>query len=299
MTQAVQEGPLFGPAGSGQAFEEAKLHSVLDTPAMLARMGLDAYEYQATHGVRITPERAAQLGENARAAGIRLSVHSPYYISLSGAEKEKRDKSVDYLLQSVRAARWMGAERVVVHSGSCAKLPRGQALALAADTLRRTLSAMDAEGLTGVFLCPETMGKLNQLGTVEEVLELCGMDERLLPCVDFGHVNCRTGGGLRTAADFLALLGSMENRLGGWRARHFHAHFSKIEYTAQGEKRHLTFEDERFGPEFRPLAEALCATGCRPVIICESAGTQERDALRMKTLYGELRAAAEEKKEEV
>ncbi len=77
----------------------------------------------------------------------------------------------------------------------------------------------------------------------------------------------------------------IENALGRDRADHFHAHFSKIEYTGGGEKRHLTFEDQQFGPEFAPLAEVLAQRGAAPTIICESAGTQSKDALEMKRLY--------------
>ena len=67
--------------------------------------------------------------------------------------------------------------------------------------------------------------------------------------------------------------------------KHFHVHFSKIQYSVKGEIRHLTFEDNQYGPEFEPLAEALKELDLEPVIICESAGTQAEDALAMKRIY--------------
>ena len=129
------------------------------------------------------------------------------------------------------------------------------------------------------------MGKINQLGTLSEVMELCGVDERFLPCVDFGHLNAREQGLFYTEADYERVLATMEDALGRERASRFHAHFSKIEYTAGGEKRHLTFEDSVYGPEFAPLAAVLAKRGASPTIICESAGTQSRDALVMKKLF--------------
>ena len=77
----------------------------------------------------------------------------------------------------------------------------------------------------------------------------------------------------------------MAEVLGDDKARYMHCHFSKIEWTAAGEKRHLTFADTLYGPDFEPLAEALVRDGLCPRIICESAGTMAEDALAMKQCY--------------
>lgn len=278
--------PLFGPAGNADSFEAAGGDIVLKAPGLAAAMGLDAYEYQGGHGIRISKEKAGKLGALARENGVALSVHSPYYISLSSKEEEKRENSVRYILQSARAAEWMGAGRVVVHAGSCGGMTREEALALAKGTLKRALEEMDAEGLDTIALCPETMGKLNQLGTLDEVLELCRIDERLIPCLDFGHLNARSFGGMNSAEAFQKAVDAVGNRLGEWRQRHFHSHFSKIEYTQKGgEKCHLTFADTVYGPDFAPLAEIVARQGLAPVFICESRGTQAEDAAAMKKLY--------------
>ncbi len=129
------------------------------------------------------------------------------------------------------------------------------------------------------------MGKLNQLGTLDEVLALCSLDERLLPTIDFGHLNARTLGGLKTYEDFEEIFNKIENALGYDRLKIFHSHFSKIEYSAGGEKRHLTFEDQIYGPDFDFAAEIIYKKSLTPTIICESAGTMADDALILKTIY--------------
>jgi deoxyribonuclease-4 len=132
----------------------------------------------------------------------------------------------------------------------------------------------------------ETMGKLNQLGTLEEVVQICGIDKRLRPVVDFGHLNARNVGSLFvTADDYRRVFDYIGEKLGAEYADTLHCHFSKIEYTGAGEKKHLTFADDIYGPRFEPLAEALVRDGYSPTIICESAGTQAEDALEMKKLY--------------
>jgi len=240
-------------------------------------------------GVRMNEATAKALRAEAEKYDIALSIHAPYYISMSSLEAEKRQGSIRYLLESAALAKKIGATRVIFHSGSCAKISREEATALAVDTLQKAVEAFDAEGYGELILCPETMGKINQLGSLEEVMTLCKVDDRILPTIDFGHLNAREQGLFYTAADYERVLEVMENALGHERATKFHAHFSKIEYTAGGEKRHLTFEDTAFGPEFAPLAEVLIKRGAEPIIICESAGTQSKDALEMKELYEKVK----------
>lgn len=277
----------FGTAGNEDAFFAAGLKHTVQAPAYVASLGLDAYEYQCGHGVRILQKGAAEVGKAAREAGIVLSIHAPYYISMASEDPDIRNRSVDYILQSARAADWMEAGRVVVHPGACGKRDRRDVLALACETFRQALDALDAEGLGHIRICPETMGKIGQLGTLNEVLAICRLDERLLPCIDFGHLNARTGGSLVSRAAYATVLDAIGDALGMERLEQFHAHFSKIEYTAKGgEKRHLTFDtDTGFGPPFSPLAEELAARELTPIIICESAGTQGADARRMKERY--------------
>ncbi|MBR5045297.1 MAG: TIM barrel protein [Oscillospiraceae bacterium] len=280
-------GARFGPAGNSNSFTDAGFKSTLDAPAFCASMGLDAYEYQCGLGVRVKQDMAEKLRLKALENGVQMSLHAPYYISLSSLEEEKRKGSARYFLESAQAVKGMGGARFVVHSGSCGKQTREQALALAVETLRYCIAELDAAGFTDVTVCPETMGKIGQLGTLEEVLELCSVDERILPCIDFGHLNARTMGGIKGREDYEFILDAMADRLGTERASAFHSHFSKIEYTTGGEKRHLTFEDTVFGPEPRPLMRLIAERGWSPTFICESDGTQAEDARTLKRIYTE------------
>jgi len=152
--------------------------------------------------------------------------------------------------------------------------------------MKLVVDACDAAGYGEITLCPELMGGVNQLGSLEEVMELCKVDRRLVPCIDFGHYNARNNGILRVEEDFEAIFDVMEAHLGFDRVKRFHSHFSKIEFTEKsGEVRHLTFEDQMYGPDFVPLARVLVKRGYEPTIICESAGTQAEDALAMKQMY--------------
>ena len=280
--------PKFGPAGNSESFTTLGYKNSLQVPEYIVKMGLDCYEYQCGRGVNIGEEKAKELGEKAKAAGVSLSLHAPYYISMSSVEEAKRLNSINYILASAKAVNAMGGDRIVVHTGSCGKISREQALELALDTMKKALDALDSEGLSHIHICPETMGKVNQLGTLNEVLELCRLDERLIPCIDFGHLNARDLGILKTVSDFENIFISIKNARGPDRLKCFHSHFSKIEYTTGGEKRHLTFEDTVFGPDYEPVMELTYKYGCDPTFICESAGTQAEDAKQMKDYYSSL-----------
>ena len=276
----------FGPGGNSDAFRLAGYKSTLDAPAWVKSIGLDAYEYEAGNGLSASPKILAEIGREAALHNIKMSFHTPYFISLSGVIEEKRLNSINYIRQSLDAAKLLGAGTIVVHSGSAAKISRNEAMRLAGDTLVKTLEAVDTYGIK---IGLETMGKINQLGTLDEVLELCRIDSAFVPVVDFGHLNARDlGGAFVSADDYLRVFDKIDRALGASVAENLHCHFSKIEWTGSGEKKHLTFEDQIYGPNFEPLIETIYKHNLSPTIICESAGTQSDDALAMKSYYQEI-----------
>lgn len=279
-------GITFGPGGNSESWGKRKFPQ--DLPGYLSELGLNGYEIECGRGVRLSAATTELLPQLARENGIYITLHAPYFISLSSVEEEKRRNSVDYIMQSAIAAKSVGAQKIVVHSGSCSKMSREEATELAKQTLKMAQDALDEAHLSDIIICPETMGKINQLGTLEEVVELCGVDERFLPTVDFGHLNARTLGQIKDKSDYAKILDYIEHKLGRERLSKMHIHFSKIEYTAGGEKRHITFADTVYGPQYEPLIEELHRRKLECSVICESDGTQAEDAAEMKRYYEAL-----------
>ncbi|MDD4124236.1 MAG: TIM barrel protein [Eubacteriales bacterium] len=278
----------FGPAGNSLSFYAEGNKSTAQAFAWLKARGLDAYEYQAGKGLYASDDTFRIIKSKAAEYGIAVSLHGPYFISLSSADDDIRMKSVRYITQSASAADMLGADIFVVHSGSAAKLEREEAMRKAEDTLEKAASAMSAEGFeakAGI----ETMGKINQLGTVDEVIRLCKVcPEKFYPVVDFGHLNARTNGGIKTEDDYKRIFDMIAAGLGPERAENLHCHFSKIEYTGMGEKKHLTFADDKYGPDERLFIKAVVSLGVTPTVICESDGTMAEDAKHMKNIYEEM-----------
>jgi deoxyribonuclease-4 len=132
------------------------------------------------------------------------------------------------------------------------------------------------------------MGKSAQIGTYEEVLDFCTIYDKYIPTFDFGHINALTQGTLKTKDDYKKIIDRSIEVIGEDKTNMCHIHFSKIEYGAKGEIKHLTLEDEIYGPEFEPLAEILNEYKMSPVVISESKEYMARDARILKDIYENL-----------
>lgn len=271
----------FGPAGRSDEDVAANL-SYAKLFEKINDLGLDAVELPFTFGVKMTSELAQELNQKAKELGIQISGHAPYYINFANPDKLKIDGTISYLMQTVKKVKELGGDRVVFHPGSELKQKREDAVNNVLENLKVFLSALDEEKIDGVYICPETMGKHGQIGTPDEVAEMCKLDRRIIPTLDFGHINAFYGGSLKTKQDFIDIIKKFTD-IG---KTEIHIHFSKIEYGAKGEIKHLTFDDEKFGPDYKLMIDALKEfPDVNFRVVCESSGTQSKDSKIMQEYF--------------
>ncbi len=275
----------FGPSGNSQAFYDAGYKHSVEAPKWLKEQGLNAYEYSFTRGVSLKEETALAIAKECNENGIEVSVHAPYYINFAGTDETLLEKSYQYILDCLKYLKLLGGKRCVYHPGTCGKLDRKEAFDLLKERTKELVKRVRAAGYIDIYLCPETMGKSQQLGTYEEIAEICTYDEMLVPTVDFGHINALEHGSLKTEEDYERVIKCFIDKIGLEKTKKMHVHFSKIEYGDKGEIKHLTFEDTTYGPEFDNLAKVLKKYDLEPFIICESRDTQAIDAKNMKEIY--------------
>ena len=275
----------FGPSGNCESFYAEGYSHTEEAAAFVKQRGLDCFEYSFGRGVRMTEDKAISIGEAFATEGVEISAHAPYFVNLANPDDEMAAKSYGYILDTAKILKYMGGKRVVFHPAAQGKATREEAVALTEERLKILRDYIYLNDMQDMMFCPETMGKLAQIGTVEEIVRFCKIDPVFTPCVDFGHINAREQGSLKTVQDYKSRLQYMISELGYERMKHFHVHFSKIMYSAKGEIKHLTFEDDVFGPDFEPLAVALKELALEPYIVSESAGTQAEDAEYMKKVY--------------
>jgi deoxyribonuclease-4 len=276
--------PRFGPAGVPPLFRiiGAKLS---DVPELLREEGLDAFEYEAVRWgqkPQIKQQDAENLKLKAEKNDVLLSLHGSYFINLCG-KKEVVEASKRRLIACATAAQWMGAYVVVFHPGFYGRVEKSYAFRNCIAAIRDVIEKMNNLGIRKVKLGPETMGRLFQLGTLDEILTICETVEQTQLVIDWSHLHARGRGRFKKVDDFRAVVEEAEKRLGTEAVKNMHCHFSKIEYTDKGERRHHILDEARYGPDFQMLAEVIAEFNLRPVIICETP-ILDVDAMKMRDI---------------
>lgn len=220
----------------------------------IARFKLNALEVPFTYGVRMSSIEAKRVGQLAREAGISLSVHGPYYINLASFEPEKIEASKKRIIDSCLRAEEMGAKYVVFHAGFYQKKDPSEIYPIIRDNLAEVMDVIK-ENKWKVKLAPEVTGKKSQFGSIDELKSLmketgCHMT------IDFAHQRARNAGEMSYPDTF--------DRIS--ELKHIHAHFSGIEWTAKGEKRHILTKEEFI----LPLAQEVLKRKVDITIINES-----------------------------
>ncbi len=273
----------FGPAGKPVDFRGA----MEKVPAFLREIGLDAFEYEAVRGVRISEEKARRLGEAARENDIVMSMHAPYYVNLSSPDDGIFRRSIERIVEAMIAAEYMGAYAVVVHTGYYkGHKSKRDALKRAIEGYKAVLESLP-EWVRTPDISPELMGKQTQVGDVDELIEICSSIERCRPTVDWAHLYARyQGEHVRNEDDVIKVIDRLEKALGTGPINPLHTHFSKIEYGRGGEREHHTLGEPEYGPDWRVVCRAYKTVGVRAVVISESP-ILEKDALVMKRVCEE------------
>jgi len=280
--------PRFGPAGVPPLFRVLGAR-LSDVPGLLREEGLDAFEYQAVRWgqkPQMKQEDAEKLGFEARESDVLLSLHGSYYVNLCG-KKEVVEASKRRLIACATAADWMGAYVVVFHMGFYGRVEKSYAFRNCVNALKDIIEAMNNLGIRKVKLGPETMGRIFQLGTLDEILTICEEVEQTQLVIDWGHLHARHRGLFRKIDDFRAVIEQVEKRLGTQAVRNMHCHFTKIEFTDKGERRHHILDEPKYGPDFRMLAEVIAEFNLRPVLICETP-LLDVDAVKMRDILREV-----------
>jgi len=289
---------LFFMPGRGGKLRKGKRSEL---PEYFSNLGLNAYEFPAGRMAKFndSPEYV-KFRANAQKYNIAISIHAPYYISLTSVNPEIYQSSIRRVANVYAWAVWLNAKRIVIHPGSYGKKSDRSSSILMTQITEGISEGMEmAEDLFpnlksqfhDICLCPETMGKHGQLGTVDEVITICkdlGVN-RVRPCIDFGHVYARNLGKLKGRRLYESVFEQLEQELGSNITQHLHIHYSKIEFTQKGEKKHHP-NTSTWGPEIDPLFEFIQEQNLTPIIINESPEL-EPDAVLLMNQWKHLQKA--------
>jgi deoxyribonuclease-4 len=226
---------------------------------------------------------------------ITVSVHASYFIVFTSAEKKKIEQSTDTLKRTYELADLMGAGTVVLHPGALYAKEPGELVKRIKENLNNYFKDTGSSDI-GLFL--ETAGKRGQLGSVEEIFDICAAVKGCFPCIDFGHVHARTGGTLDNEAAIDNLFEKLDDFAAFKKPGRIHFHYTPIHYGPKGEIKHKAIEDiyeneqltdarpgSLYHPRYKRIVENLVLRIASCTVISETHNSQERGALAMKSIY--------------
>jgi len=273
-----------------------------ELPKYFTEMGLNAYEFSAGRMSKFSDgEKYRKFRAELKKFDLKTSIHAPYYISLTSKSKETYEKSIERVAKVYAWASYLDADRIVVHPGTYRGIHKRKNVDLRSIMGTKSRSTTFEEKLNELLekivkgiqkgietsyemfpnkksefkkicLCPETMGKLGQLGTVQEVIRICKElgTNVARPCIDFGHLYARSRGGLDNRKMYEDVFAQVESELGSHVLKNLHIHFSHIAYTPKGEEKHVSNNNEDWGPQIEPLFKIIKEQNLTPIIINES-----------------------------
>jgi len=271
----------IGTAGTPMSTPKSK-NSTIAGIERVRELGLDAMELEFVRGVYInTEEKAKEVKETAVKNNIKLSVHAPYFINLNSTENIVIKQSIERIMQSVEAGYLCGAESIVIHSAFYGKGDPFNAYDIVKNNFEIMSDEIDNLGYK-IKLRPELMGKQSQFGSLDELIKLSNDVKNVLPCIDFGHFIARYGEKSNNYESFCNVLERMKEIKKENVLKNMHIHFSDIEFTEKGERRHLVFDEGTL--KWKDMVRAWKEYKIEGIVICESPNI-EVDALKTKQEY--------------
>jgi len=252
----------FGPAGTGM--------SSLEGVKQIAKLGLGAVEIEFTYGVRMSNQLAKEVGDEAKKLKLDLSVHAPYYINLASEDKKKIEASKIRILQSCERAHYLNAKYVVFHPAFYGKRSHEEVYGMVKEAVADMQQVIKKKGWN-VVLAPETTGKKSQFGDIDELLKL----KKETGChltVDFAHIKAREG-----KIDYKEVFDKLKQ------VKHIHAHFSGIDFTPKGERRHLITSRQDLAPLLAEIKKRKA-----DITIINESPDPVGDSLKAKKLLAEI-----------
>jgi len=291
----------FGVAGFPLNFFNSKYGKKRENIfTWLKEIGLDCLEIQCTYGIRMQEQQAKLYKQLALENNLILTMHAPYYISLASLKEDVVERSKLEIKKAFELANTLGVSRIIFHPGAGygkTKEDRENGLKRLIEALNSIKNEIDTKNIK---IYPEIGGKINQLGSLDEIIKICKEVDYARPCIDLAHLHARELGSMTSKEKIINVLKKIEKELGRDILNQTHFHVYPVDYTDKGEKIHKAFGEKKdacqlslfeFDNEYMPKAkdyiDAIKEMNLKPITICEAHNTQDIGAILMKDLYFE------------
>ena len=253
----------------------------------LRERGYTACEIDFETGFWMEYPWAEEFGKLARRHRIALSVHAPIAGFMGHVEKDRKHGMATGMLDhSAGIAKVAGAEPVVFHPGFLLGRTRKQTIASVVSQLAGLRKRLEGKE-RGVPFGVEIMGRVNDFGSLDDVVAISSRLDWVRPVIDFAHMHATSDGAFTTVKAFHDVLAAANRVLP--RGAPFHIHFSDIAYANRNETKHLPYGEGTLRAE--PLGKALARFARPATVITESPNEESHQAIRAE-LFAALRSAS-------
>jgi deoxyribonuclease IV len=244
---------------------------------LVVRSGYDACEIDFGHGFWMGHDFAVRLGQVARDLGVALSLHAPLPAFLGHVEDggRKHRMAIGMLDHSAGVAVACGAAPVVIHPGFLLGRSREEAIDSVVSQLAELRERLIAKG-RAVDFGLEVMGRVQELGSLDDVLAVCRRLDWVRPVIDFAHMHATSDGAFTDAEAFVSALAKADAVLAP--GVPFHIHFSDISFANRNEKAHLPYGQGTLRAD--PFAQALSRFERPATVIAETPDDASAQAIR-------------------
>ena len=243
----------------------------------LIERGYDACEIDFSDGFWMDREYAPRLGSLAKDAGLALSIHAPLAAFLGHVQHggRKHQMAVGMLDHTAGLAAACGAAPIVIHPGFLLGRSRDDALTAVVAQLTELRQRLATKG-RAVDFGVEVMGRVQELGNLDDIVAICRHFDWVRPVIDFAHMHATSDGGFTRVGPFSAALTAADGVL--QRGVPFHIHFSDISFANRNEKAHLPYGQGTLRAD--PLAQALTGFDRSATVISESPDEASNQAIK-------------------
>ncbi len=254
----------------------------------LKAMGLNGFEIQCTYGFKISEDRQ-EIIKKMMNEGFSFSIHAPYYINLGSLNSAVVARSKENMKEGIALAKSLNINRIIFHPGGGhenSEKGRARAINQLVDAINQLTSEID---MGNVRLYPEIGGKTANLGSLDEIIDICSRCKFCYPCIDIAHLHAREIGSITSKEILKEKLSKIKKAIPEkFENIHFHAY--TINYGDKGEIKHLkhgeNMPDGRVGmPNLDDFISVLKEMKIEPWVISEALDTQEIGAKYMHDLY--------------
>ncbi len=292
----MKDKPIFGMSGFSPGFWNSPLKKNRDNIFKWTKeFGIDGVELQCTYGIRMPEDQAIRYKELAKEYGIYLSMHAPYYVSLASLKSDVVERSKEEIKKAFKLAGILGISRIIFHPGGGYGTDRESGIKRLCNALNSIENELDTKNIK---IYPEIGGKVNQLGSLDEIIEICKNVKYARPCIDFAHLHAREFGSMTSSDKMIEVMKKIEKKLGRDVLEETHFHVYPVDFNDGGEKSHKVFgekknndqvslfdENDEYMPKAEDYIKAIKTMKIKPITICEAHNTQDAGAKLMKDLY--------------